>query len=248
MPPPPRPLALAALTSLLLAAACGGPSPAPTAPAGAAGPAGTGTAAAGPAADGVPATNPAPPPAPAATAADPDVTLDASARADLARLQKMVEEKMRAKTGGSAAATDPKTLFADPGENAPPPNTDALFGMKWGDPVQAQMVRQEAQTPGGIEMYSRPTDRRSLAGLPLEEVFYVFESGGLSGLSIKFASAHRDQLATELEKIWNVPPTQGQAGSLRWTTPTLTAVMRALPPPHASSCTLNVFRLEPVGH
>jgi hypothetical protein len=225
----PAPLLFFLIVLGLSAAACGG-RPAPSAPE-----------------KPEPAPEAAPPPA--APASPSTGAIDPQAKEELASLQKMVTERMKSKQPArkdtQGAKTNPFTDANLGTETPPPPNLDALFGMKWGDLVAAGMEPQVAKLPPGAAMYRRPADRHELGTAKLEAVYYIYEQGQLSGLSIQVAATERDRLALELEKAWGASA-PGPNDSLRWTTPTLMAVLRRLQPPNDASFSLNVFRLEPI--
>lgn len=121
---------------------------------------------------------------------------------------------------GAAAADGP----AGAGGAAAPLPT-ALFGMSWGDPVSAGMVRLEVKVPPGYAMYKRPTDRLELSGVPVREIQYVFQNGRLDGLNVVVDAAQRAALEAALSRSWGASRQKGTTADVEWNAPTLHAVL-----------------------
>jgi hypothetical protein len=126
----------------------------------------------------------------------------------------------------------------------------ALFGLNWGDPIGKDMVVSESQpTPDPdsneppTEFYYRPADKLVLEGVPLQGIEYGYDQGRLMGISIRLASARREDLRRALARRWGAPQRREEGGWF-WLTSTSMAILRPLPAPDQKTSTLNIFARE----
>ncbi len=135
----------------------------------------------------------------------------------------------------------PALAQAPTAADAPAPaaaDLPVLFGMHWGDPVQAGMEQEQVERVGpNTTFYRRSSDKLTLESAPLEVVHYIFEDGKLAGFSIKFAAAEKDAVIAAATKLWGKPAVQ--SGTYFWLTPALMGKLRELG--KTQSYTLNLY-------
>lgn len=116
--------------------------------------------------------------------------------------------------------------FTSPLEEKAPPKepVPALFGLNWGDWVQAGMEKIDLKTPPGLAVYRRPADKLELFGVRLLTIRYIYDGQELAGIWVTLADNQKAALIAELNKRWK-NGTPGPAGSVRWFAKDVMAVL-----------------------